>query len=87
MSQNWIATFLEAMQAERDAARNTVLAYARDLRDFVEFTDKQSTSLDQLSREDIENYLVQLDAEGLAASTRARRLSSIKQFYHLASLR
>ena len=84
MSQNWIATFLEAMQAERDAARNTVLAYARDLRDFAEFATTHATSLDQLSRDDIENYLVHIDAQGLAAATRARRLSSIKQLYHFA---
>jgi site-specific recombinase XerD len=35
MSARWISAFLEAQAAERDAARNTLLAYGRDLKDFA----------------------------------------------------
>ena len=31
--QNWISVFLEAQAAEVGAARNTLLAYGRDLKD------------------------------------------------------
>ena len=34
-AERWIATFLEAQAAELDAARNTRLAYGRDLKDFA----------------------------------------------------
>ena len=33
MSVNWISTFLDAQAAELGAARNTLLAYGRDLKD------------------------------------------------------
>ena len=79
-----IATFLEAQAAELDAARNTQLAYARDLRDFTEWCVPRNLDLLALRQDDIEGYLVDLDAQGLSSATRARRLSAIRQFYRFA---
>lgn len=80
----WLPIFLEAMQAEQDAAINTLNAYGRDLKDFVGFLDRRKLIPEVASRADIENYLVELEANGLAKSTRARRLSSIRQLYRFA---
>ena len=80
----WIATFLDAHAAELDAARNTVLAYARDLKDFQGWLDRRKLAFATLTRTDIEAYLIDCDAQGLARSTRARRLSSIKQLFRFA---
>ncbi|MBD3679313.1 MAG: site-specific tyrosine recombinase XerD [Rhodobacteraceae bacterium] len=80
----WIQTFLDAQAAEMDAAHNTQLAYARDLSNFTEWLSDQGKSLAHATRSDIEDYLVRCDAEGLARSTRARRLSAIKQVYRFA---
>ena len=81
MTGHWIQAFLEAHAAELDAAQNTQLAYARDLTDFEGWLAGKSKSLDQAMREDVEAYLVHCDAQGFANSTRARRLSAIKQLY------
>ena len=80
----WISTFLEAQAAELGAASNTQLAYARDLRDFMEWLTGNGISFEAVERENIEDYLVFCDAQGLAKSTRARRLSAIKQLYRFA---
>lgn len=80
----WIATFLEAETAEAGAARNTVLSYGRDLTDFLSFTQAKGLTLATLSQADIEAYLIRCEAEGLAKSTRARRLVSIRQMYRFA---
>lgn len=80
----WIATFLEAQAAEADAARNTQLAYARDLKDFSDWLTARDKTLDQAARGDVEAYMIHCDAQGLAQSTRARRLSAIKQLYRFA---
>lgn len=80
----WIATFLEAKVAELGAAINTQLAYARDLRDFLGWLKARGKALDGAGRDDVEAYMVHCDAQGLAKSTRARRLSAIKQFYRFA---
>ncbi len=77
----WISTFLDAQAAELGAATNTQLAYARDLKDFADWLSGRKLSFDQATRDDVEAYLVFCDAQGLAKSTRARRLSAIKQLY------
>lgn len=84
MSEQWISGFLEALRAERDAADNTLLAYHRDLSRFVDFLDNRAKSLAKATRTDIEDYLIGLEADGLAETTRARQLSAIKQIYRFA---
>ncbi len=84
-SQNlWISAFLEAQAAELGAATNTLLAYGRDLKDFAAWLDRRKSDFAQADRDQIEGYLIDCDAEGLSRSTRARRLSAIKQIYRFA---
>ena len=76
--------FLEAQAAELGAATNTLLAYGRDLKDFDSWLAYKDLEFDKVMRGDVESYLVYCDAQGLAKSTRARRLSAIKQLYRFA---
>ncbi len=80
----WVQAFLEAQAAELDAATNTQLAYARDLTDFAGWLTSKSLHFATATQDDVEGYLIDCDAQGLAASTRARRLSAIKQIYRFA---
>lgn len=82
-SARWISTFLEAQAAELGAATNTLLAYGRDLKDFADWLEGRG-DFDTASRDDVEAYLIHCDAQGLAKSTRARRLSAIRQLYRFA---
>ncbi len=79
-----ISAFLDAMAAERDAARNTQLAYGRDLRDAARWISQKRQPFLEATQQDIEAYLIDCDARGLSATTRARRLSAIKQFFRFA---
>jgi integrase/recombinase XerD len=81
---HWVAAFLQAQAAEQGAADNTLAAYARDLDDFTGWLTGANLSPATAQQPDIERYLVHLDAQGLAKSTRARRLSAIKQLYRFA---
>lgn len=78
---HWLSAFLDAHAAELGAAQNTLSAYARDLSYFTDWLGRAGHTLAQASQRDIESYLVHCDAQGLAKSTRARRLSAIKQLY------
>ena len=80
----WISTFLEAAAAERDAARNTRLAYGRDLKDFAGWLARRGGDFAGVGRAEVEQYLVFCDAQGLSKSTRARRLSAIRQMFRFA---
>ncbi|MEM9754443.1 MAG: tyrosine recombinase [Pseudomonadota bacterium] len=76
-----ISAFLEAQAAEAGAARNTQLAYGRDLQDYAAWLGRRRQALDTATRDDIESYIIHLSDQGFAKATRARRLSSIRQFY------
>lgn len=83
-AERWIATFLEAQAAELDAARNTRLAYGRDLKDFAGWLAGRGAGFADVTREGVEDYIVFCEAQGLAPSTRARRLSAIRQLFRFA---
>ena len=80
----WIAPFLEAMRAERGAAPNTLAAYARDLTDLEGFLAARGRDLAGCTRAEIEDWLADLDARGLARATRARRLAAARQLFRFA---
>jgi integrase/recombinase XerD len=76
-----VEAFLEMMSAERGAARNTIEAYRRDLTDYAGYLTRKGTRLSLAGREEVAAYLAALEAEGLAASSSARRLSAVRQFH------
>lgn len=81
-----IETFLEMMSAERAASDNTLGAYRRDLADWnTQFTARGQSIL-TAGTGHIEGVLSIWAKAGLAASTTARKLSALKQFYLFAQL-
>jgi integrase/recombinase XerD len=76
-----IEAFLEMMSAERGAALNTLQSYGRDLEDFHTFAASQGAGVVDASPDLLRAYLADLVARGFKASSQARRLSSIRQFF------
>jgi integrase/recombinase XerD len=74
-----VETFLEMLAAERGAALNTLESYRRDLEDFAGFLG--STRVSDADQDDVSAYLSDLTARGFAASSQARRLSALRQFF------
>ena len=75
-----IEAFLEMMSAERGASANTLAAYRRDLDD-AQGVLARSGGLARADAAAIRSYLDGVAAQGLAASTQARRLSALRQFF------
>jgi len=67
------------LAAERGAAKNTILSYQRDLEHFNNFYS--DVDLIQISTEHIQTYLKHLLEREYSASSRARKLSSLRHFY------
>jgi len=67
--------------AERNAARNTRDAYARDLKEFARFAARKGVGLESADTDLLRGYLTSLVRAGMAARTQARRLSALRQFY------
>ncbi len=76
-----IEAFLEMLVAERGAARNTIDSYRRDLADVESFLARRDRGIEAASTDDLRDYLAALNAGGATASTAARRLSALRQFF------
>ncbi|RLP23981.1 site-specific tyrosine recombinase XerD [Mesorhizobium sp. YM1C-6-2] len=73
-----IEAFLEMMSVERGAADNTLASYRRDLDD-ASATIKGG--LADATSADIRAYIGGIAAQGFAASSQARKLSTLRQFF------
>ncbi|MFN7038774.1 MAG: site-specific tyrosine recombinase XerD [Alphaproteobacteria bacterium] len=80
-----IETFLEMMSAERAASKNTLEAYAHDLKELNNFLGEE-TQLEDVSLNNLKSYLSSLSKKHFSSKTIARRISSIKQFYQFLYL-
>jgi len=76
-----VDSFLEMLTVERGAAENTIESYRRDLTDFAAFSQARRRAPENASTEIIRGYLKKLSGVGMAASTGARRLSALRQFF------
>jgi integrase/recombinase XerD len=71
-----IDRFLEMMAAERGASRNTLAAYRRDLAQAAEFVAGRLADADVAVLRKL-----MADYQSLAASSAARKLSTLRQFF------
>ena len=76
-----VEIFLDMMAAERGASANTLEAYNRDLNDFGLFMQNRREKIEEADAKRIKQYLSQLYVAGRAATTRARHLSVLRQFF------
>ena len=76
-----VEAFLEMMSAERGAADNTLASYRRDLDDAGEYLGGEPGGLAGASSASIRAYLEGIAQRGFAASSQARKLSTLRQFY------
>ena len=69
------------MAAERGASVNTCQAYRRDLAEFTGWMSQQGLSVEAATSHDIRSFLSTLADRQLAASSSARKLSTLRQFF------
>ena len=75
-----IALFLDMLIAERSVSRHTLEAYQRDILQLEAYLGEK-TALKDVTKEHLTSWLTHLYAQELAASTTARKISCVKQFY------
>jgi integrase/recombinase XerD len=76
-----LALFIDMLMAERGAAAHTVEAYTRDLSEFLAFLAAKGKEAKTASAEHLRGFLASLASRGLAPTSRARKLSAIRQFF------
>jgi len=74
--------FLDFLVIERGLVPNTIQAYGRDLRKYVDtLEDLGIRTTGALADEAVEYHLARLSRSGLKASSRSRTISAIRQFH------
>ena len=76
-----IEGFLAMLAAERGAAKNTIEAYRRDLEGADVILARGGVMLPDATTDDLRHYLVELDHAGLKATSAARKLAALRQFF------
>ncbi|WP_070121594.1 site-specific tyrosine recombinase XerD [Bacillus marinisedimentorum] len=79
-----VEDFIHFLIVERALADNTVQSYRRDLGQYVLYLDKveQLSSVNDVKRAHIINYIHHMKEQGRAQTTIARNLASIRSFHH-----
>jgi integrase/recombinase XerD len=76
-----LAFFLDMLTAERGAASHTIDAYTRDLSEFLAFLAAKGKGATDCDADQLRAFLAGLARKGLAPTSRARKLSAIRQFF------
>ncbi len=80
--KEFISSFLDYLTVERGLARNTILAYGKDLELFSSFVEgKGVVSVSRVSRQDISDFMLEQKDHEIEPASIARRLAAIKMFF------
>ena len=87
---NWqseIKGYIAYLQLERSLSTNTIEAYKRDIVSFADFICEESyIGPSKITPNHIREYLLQLTEIGIAESSQARWISSMRNFYNFLLL-
>ena len=79
---HWVDLFLHHLAVEKGLSRNSLEAYGRDLRGYVEFLAEQGISrIEGSSSDKIMSYFKKLRGKGLSARSASRALSTLRGFH------
>jgi integrase/recombinase XerD len=76
-----IEDFLHYLTVERGLAKNSVLAYGRDLAKFARYLEGKGRTPRQVRQGEIDGFARRLSSEGLSARSIARALNAVRMFY------
>ncbi len=79
-----IASFLTHVRVEKGLSPNTVSAYRRDLTKFDLYAKKKKLMLEEVSRDDLVDFLSSLFRQKLESRTVARHLVTMRNFFRFA---
>jgi integrase/recombinase XerD len=79
-----IASFLTYVRVEKGLSANTVSAYRRDLVKFESYAKKRKLGLENVSRDDLVDFLSSLFRQKLESRTVARHLVTLRNFFRFA---
>ncbi len=81
-NNNLLEQFLEKIIVEKGSARNTIVAYKRDIEGFIAFLSGGQVALDTVTLDHMRSYVSSMSEKNfLQPKTIARKISAFKQFF------
>ncbi|MEN9700399.1 MAG: hypothetical protein RLZZ301_1597 [Bacteroidota bacterium] len=84
--ERYIKDFVSYLKIERGLAENSILAYQHDVERMLHFMQDHRKAVEEISYEDLKNFVALLFDLGLSARSQARIISGIKQFFRFMIL-
>ncbi len=72
---------MEYLKEQRHASQNTVSSYLRDVQQFAQSMEWKGVDLLEVTRQNVVDYVKELNQKGRSAATITRYLASIRLFY------
>ena len=80
--KEFIDDFMDYLSVERGLAKNTLLAYRRDLDKYIEYLSQKGIKTSpQVNREHVSGFMFDLKKHDMSATTICRNLAAVKMFH------
>ena len=80
--KEFIDEFMNYLSVERGLAKNTLLAYRRDLDKYIDYLSQKGIKTGtQVNREHVSNFMFDLKKHDMSATTICRNLAAVKMFH------
>jgi integrase/recombinase XerC len=76
-----IDQFLKYLQYERQYTNDTLVNYKIDLKQYIEYLKQNNLNIDNVVKNNLEKFFMNLHKLGLSATSLARKASTLRSFY------
>jgi len=84
---DWLDRFHRYLEEEKNLSSHTVKSYTSDIKDFLKFLLSQKEDLKEVGYPKVREYLGLLQKKERRKSTLARRVASLRSFFHFLYLK
>ena len=81
MERDLIREYLSYLRVEKGLAKNSLMAYERDLAKLKAWVDKNGLAIESLTRQDLREWLIDLSRTKLLDNSKRRLVSALRGFY------
>ena len=79
--KTYISEFVKYLQYEKQYTQDTLVNYKIDLKQFSQYLKNNNFNIDDVSKDNIEQFFMNLHKLGISASSLARKASTLRSFY------
>ena len=76
-----VDSYIAYLKFERGLAETTIESYKRNISYFVSFLEPHDTQLENITRQDVTDYLATLSKRGMSPNTQGGVLSTLRGFF------